>query len=76
MSKEIIAGSAFLVNLHTAMVCMFPPPPPLSPTSREYSLPQPAGALLHPKEMEKKIIGTEFPFFIKWLQTMNKMTGL
>jgi hypothetical protein len=24
------------------------PPPPFSPTSREYSLPQPAGALLHP----------------------------
>jgi hypothetical protein len=34
------------------------------------------GALLHPEEMEKKIIGTEFPFFIKWLQTMNKMTVL
>ena len=30
------------------------PPPPFSPTSREYSLPQPAGALLHPKEMEKE----------------------
>jgi hypothetical protein len=24
--REIIARPAFLVNLHTAMVCMFPPP--------------------------------------------------
>ena len=30
-NTEIIAGSAFLVNLHTAMVCMFPPPHPLFP---------------------------------------------
>ena len=25
--REIIARPAFVVNLHTAMVCMFPPPP-------------------------------------------------
>jgi hypothetical protein len=31
-----------------------PPPNSFSPTSREYSLPQPVGALLHPKEMEKE----------------------
>jgi hypothetical protein len=33
--REIIARPAFLVNLHTAMVCMFPPPPFLNPSKRK-----------------------------------------
>jgi len=36
------------------------PPPPFSPTSREYSLPQPAGALLHPSGGNRSDIIKEF----------------
>ena len=49
LGEEIIAKSAFLVNLHTAMVCMFPPPHPLFPHLPRIFAPSACGSTPSPK---------------------------